>query len=113
MGSKGGSSVKTCYKCGLPIAFKLTPKGRWCPTNLDGSDHWDLCRQTWLANMSPAERAYYAERDRIAGLPAPSATPTTATHVWTGEVPPWDNSLGSFRDFTGLEKTAGIVCRPL
>lgn len=37
--------AKTCYKCGLPLAFKKLPSGKWYPTNPDGSDHWDLCRE--------------------------------------------------------------------
>jgi hypothetical protein len=32
-----------CYKCQQPIAFKKLPSGKMCPTNPDGSDHWDTC----------------------------------------------------------------------
>lgn len=35
-----------CKKCGLPIAFKKLANGKFCPINPDGSDHWDLCKQT-------------------------------------------------------------------
>jgi hypothetical protein len=35
-----------CRKCGLPIAFKKLSSGKYCPTNPDGSDHFDLCRET-------------------------------------------------------------------
>jgi hypothetical protein len=35
-----------CRKCGLPIAFKMLESGKLCPTNPDGGDHWDLCRET-------------------------------------------------------------------
>jgi len=34
-----------CKKCGLPIAFKKVGD-KWHPTNVDGSDHWDLCNAT-------------------------------------------------------------------
>lgn len=33
-----------CYKCKQPIAFKKLSSGKFCPTNVDGSDHWDLCK---------------------------------------------------------------------
>jgi hypothetical protein len=32
-----------CNKCWLPIRFKKLPNGKYCPTNPDGSDHWDKC----------------------------------------------------------------------
>jgi len=34
-----------CNKCGLPIAFKKLASGKYCPTNPDGSDHFDECRE--------------------------------------------------------------------
>lgn len=34
-------------------------------------------------------------------------------YVWCGDVPPWDPSLGEFRDFTPEERAAGLVCRPV
>lgn len=37
--------VAKCKKCGEPIAFKKLENGRLCPTNVDGSDHFDRCRQ--------------------------------------------------------------------
>jgi len=41
-------SVK-CRKCGGPITFvEITEgagKGKLCPKNLDGSDHWDDCSE--------------------------------------------------------------------
>lgn len=35
-----------CHKCGLPLAFKKNARGKLVPTNTDGSDHFDICRQT-------------------------------------------------------------------
>lgn len=32
-----------CNKCNLPITFKKLASGKLCPTNPDGSDHWDDC----------------------------------------------------------------------
>ncbi len=34
-----------CAKCGLPLAFKKLENGKLYPTNLDGSDHFDICRE--------------------------------------------------------------------
>lgn len=53
---------KNCKKCGLELAFRKLPSGRWCPMNPDGTDHWDLCEKTWLANMPAIERAAYDKR---------------------------------------------------
>lgn len=38
--------VPTCYKCGQPIMFSVLPSGKYKPVNLDGSDHWDICKAT-------------------------------------------------------------------
>lgn len=40
--------MKTCAKCGGPISFKRLKSGKWCPTSVDGGDHWDECRE-WQA----------------------------------------------------------------
>ena len=40
-----------CGKCGLPLAFKKLDSGKWCPTNPDGSDHWDICREVYNKKM--------------------------------------------------------------
>lgn len=103
-----------CNKCGLEIGFRRLPNGKWCPTNPDGSDHWDLCSATWIANMSKSERAAY-DRSQAAARRPRRTLPDDLTHVYTNgdEVPPWDESLGEFRDFTDSEKLAGIVCEPV
>ena len=36
-----------CRKCGLAIRFeqrRFSGVLKWYPTNLDGSDHWDICK---------------------------------------------------------------------
>ena len=38
-------SQPLCKKCGLPIAFKKVGE-KWHPTNVDGSEHWELCSAT-------------------------------------------------------------------
>lgn len=90
--------TKLCAKCGLPLGFKKLPSGKWCPTNPDGSDHWDLCRETSIAAMTPAERAWLNERDaqRAKGVV------TVGKHYhkskqYRGAIPPWDESLGDFQ----------------
>lgn len=102
--------TRNCRKCGLPLGFKKLENGRWCPINPDGSDHWDLCRDTQYKNMSQRERDAY--RARQASMMAPRKTNgRNLTHVYANEaVPPWDESLGMFRDFTDAEMLAGIVC---
>ncbi len=33
-----------CNKCRLPIGWRILPSGKRCPSNPDGSDHWDDCK---------------------------------------------------------------------
>ncbi len=103
-----------CRKCGLPLGWKRLANGSWCPTNPDGSDHWDLCRQTFLASLSPSARAALRERDRIEGLPKRTAGKKGDTfgYHYAGELPPWDDSLAPFRAFTREEKAAKADCAP-
>ena len=35
-----------CEKCDRKLAFRKTASGKWCPCEPDGSDHWDICRET-------------------------------------------------------------------
>ena len=100
--------MKLCAKCHLPLAFKQLESGKWCPTNPDGSDHWDLCRETRIAAMSPLERALLARRDAIAAAPVWTGT---TKYVWNGTIAPWDNSLGPFRKFTKAEEQDRSVTR--
>lgn len=37
--------VVLCKKCGEPIAFVKLASGKLCPTNVDGSEHFDVCRE--------------------------------------------------------------------
>jgi hypothetical protein len=64
--------------------------------------------------MSQWERDEYQAKQ--AAMRAPRRTNgRDLTHVYTNgdEVPPWDESLSEFRDFTDSEKLAGIVCEPV
>jgi len=33
-----------CKACGIPIIWKQTKKGRWCPYNSNGKPHFGLCK---------------------------------------------------------------------
>lgn len=35
-----------CKRCGREIGFRKLPSGKWMPTEIDGSDHWDACSAT-------------------------------------------------------------------
>lgn len=74
-----------CRKCGLQIAWKQTESGKWCPTNPDGSDHWDICRAQQFANskrrVTVGELEFVTEpRGRMPQVPDDG-------------LPPWDESI--------------------
>jgi hypothetical protein len=94
---------KHCLKCGKPIAFKLLPTGKWCPTNPDGSDHWDDCRGI-VRNPEWAAKAMKQH-------PPVKVRPRGLTHVWNGVLPPWVGSLGDYREFTADEKANRSITR--
>lgn len=96
-----------CRKCGLPIAFKKLPSGKFCPTNPDGSDHWDLCKGVDRTFEVAVARAI---REGAAKTYAPMQG---QQYFYTGDIPPWDESLGAFRDFTPEEIAEGKVCQRL
>jgi hypothetical protein len=35
----------TCKQCYGLIAFRQLASGKWCPCELDGKDHWDICSE--------------------------------------------------------------------
>lgn len=35
-----------CGKCGGPLGFYKNERGRWVPCELNGDDHWDICRES-------------------------------------------------------------------
>lgn len=47
--SKKRVQTSTCKKCGGPIGWRKTKRGKWCPTSVNGGDHWDECRE-WRCN---------------------------------------------------------------
>lgn len=72
---------KHCAKCGLELGFKLLPSGKYCPTNADGTDHFDICRLTQFLN---------AKRDVCVGMTTTMTVPTRKLDYYAGDIPPWD-----------------------
>lgn len=105
-----GSIESRCDKCGLPISFKRLPNGRWSPTNPDGTDHWDKCkevqRKAW-GLINPDGTVNWA---KLHSMGRKATTGPTVGWFYCGDVPPWDESLGQFRSFNEAEKAEGLVC---
>jgi len=57
--SQTQSGPRLCNKCHLPIAFRQLPSGKWCPTNPDGSDHWDDCKRATAGEYKGPLTQYY------------------------------------------------------
>ena len=100
-----------CNKCGLDIAFKQIANGKWRPTNSDGSNHRNACRSMQFTRLTPDERAALATRDAERHPPRMMLA-RDGSHFWSGAVPPWDESLDPFREFTPDEIATGAVCKP-
>jgi hypothetical protein len=107
--------AQPCTKCSGPISFRKNAKGKWVPCELDGSDHWDICterrRKEW--GLVNADGTLNMEALRKLKPPIVTEPAPQFSHVCSGSVPPWDESLGDFRDFTPEEKADGEVCRPI
>ena len=71
-----------CKKCGLVVRWRRLPSGRFCPENLDGSDHWDICSETAWWNASASVKAA-----RLSKHP-PFITPGIGAALYTGKRPP-------------------------
>lgn len=85
--------MSDCKKCGGPIAFKRTERGKWMPTNPDGSDHWDDCAKARSLGT------YGIRRSDPSSLPG-IVMPGIATVFYSGKKPPWDIAgvtVGRFR----------------
>lgn len=53
--------MPACNKCGLLIIFKKVGK-KWHPTNPDGSDHYDMCKET-MTDKLIKESKPFADKD--------------------------------------------------
>ncbi len=103
-----------CEKCERPLAFRLLPSGKWCPCDPDGSDHWDGCKEVQRKEMGILNADGTVNWDALKRYDPPRTVKPKRgiTHFYCGAVPPWDESLGNFRDFTTAEKAGGEVCAP-
>lgn len=90
--------MSICARCGGQIAWKRLESGKWCPTEPDGSSHFDICKARQRLTRAPERK------------PA-LFTGHNVKWVWNGEVPPWDESLGEFRRFTVDEMCEAVICR--
>jgi hypothetical protein len=117
--------VAYCKFCGWAILWERNGE-KWLPLDArDGGDHRPVCTGMPSRDEQTHEkrvgRFLKAKRPKPPGESRATWTgesnglsrPSTCTHVWCGEIPPWDESLGQFRDFTLEEKARGEVCRPL
>lgn len=106
--------MSKCEKCGLPLKFiQKLYKGilKWTPVNPDGSDHWDTCKTVQRKAMGLIRSDGSVDMAKLEALSPPRRTGRRVRFIYCGEVPPWDESLGSFRRFTEEEMLAGAVCR--
>ena len=91
------TNMAQCDKCGQSIQFKKVG-AKWHPVNSDGTSHFSVCKTAQrLTQPVPEKAALY--------------TKSKHRYFWFGELPPWDESLGDFRDFTDQEKAEGKVCQ--
>jgi len=76
-----------CGECDRPLAFRLIEKGagkgKWCPCEPDGSDHWDICRETQVKMGRIPEKNYDFNPDLH------TTYPTNNDPFYDGDVPPW------------------------
>jgi hypothetical protein len=104
-----------CDRCGRALAFKQLSSGKWAPCDPDGSDHYDACKQVQRKAMGLINADGTVNWERLEALkPAGrSRMSKQITHVWSGEMPPWDESLGEYRNFTVAEMAAETICVPI
>ena len=74
-----------CEKCGSPLAFYKLDSGKWCPCNIDGSDHWDDCSENQAKGTYGIKREIITER--FMGITYPK---NKKAKLYTGTEPPWN-----------------------
>lgn len=75
---------KQCHKCGGEIGFYKNGRGNWVPCELDGSDHWDKCREVRFrrAGKKLVTHRYDPNKNITYGK--------NRGEPYSGEEPPWD-----------------------
>ncbi len=87
--------MSKCNRCKSEITWDR--KGvKWIPINPDGTVHWELCKS--ITRKNEGARVEHFGRKGGSG------------YVWCGEVAPWDESLGDYRDYMDAEIQAREVC---
>ncbi len=77
--------MSICKKCHQPIAWKILPNGRWCPTNTDGTDHWDDCRKHQLIRSNEPLRV-----GMLTDMTVPD--PKSGIKIIDSDIPPWEDA---------------------
>jgi hypothetical protein len=84
--------MSQCRKCGSKIGWaQRVFKGvmKWVPTNPDGSDHWDLCRERRNADLTPGERDRQRRADEKACPPFWTWTTVNGKRAVSRKKPDW------------------------
>lgn len=73
-----------CRKCTGPIAFKQLPSGKWCPVEVDGSAHFDICK----TNQVRLGLAIHGPTEQTIGRSGPFVG--SKKNLWNGKGVPWE-----------------------
>lgn len=74
-----------CEKCDRPLAFRKLPTGKWCPCEPDGSDHFDICRETQVKlGRCKSQKTHDFDPD------VHTTYPNHKEPLYSGEAPPWE-----------------------
>ena len=86
-----------CEACGGVLGFYKNERGNWCPCNVDGSDHWDACRERRYAVAKQGEHvnnereeAYYGRNGRFTVRESARAIGKVNTSCHC-DIPPWND----------------------
>lgn len=56
---------KKCAKCNGPIGFYKNENNKWVPCELDGDDHWDICRENLITGRYGIKKEFKINNDPI------------------------------------------------
>jgi len=78
-----GTKKKYCEKCGGPIGFYKNENNKWVPCEINGDDHWDICRENLISGKYGKKKVFKRKSE-------PAWTKSNKTKVfYTGDIPPW------------------------
>lgn len=55
----------TCGKCGGPLAFYKRESGLWTPCEVNGDDHWDICRENLSVGKYGIKKVFDTQRPGV------------------------------------------------